>query len=86
MAQWVKNPTAAARVAVEAWVQSLAQCIGLKNLAFAGCSCGIGCSCSLGSVPGLGTSICCTCSPKKGGDETIVLSKSRKGFHKDRKY
>ena len=31
MVQWVKNPTAAAWVAEEAWVQPLAQCNGLKN-------------------------------------------------------
>ena len=30
MAQWVKNPTAAAQVAEGAWVQFLAQCSGLK--------------------------------------------------------
>ena len=33
--QWVKNPTAAAQVAVEVWVQSLAQCSGLKCIALA---------------------------------------------------
>ena len=33
MAQWVKNPTAAAWVATEAWVWSLAQYSGLKDLA-----------------------------------------------------
>ena len=33
MAQWVKNLTAAARVAVEMQVQSLAQCTGFKDLA-----------------------------------------------------
>ena len=31
MAQWVKNLTAATWVAVEVWVQSLAQCNGLKD-------------------------------------------------------
>ena len=31
MAQWVKNPTAAALVTAEAWVQSLAHCRGLKD-------------------------------------------------------
>ena len=31
MAQWVKNPIAAARVTLEAWVLSLAQYIGLKD-------------------------------------------------------
>ena len=31
MSQWVKNPTAAAQVAVEVWVQSLAQGSGLKD-------------------------------------------------------
>ena len=32
MAQWVKNPTAVALVAAEAWIQSLAWCKGLKDL------------------------------------------------------
>ena len=32
MVQWVKNLTAAAQVIAEAWVQSLAQCSGLKDL------------------------------------------------------
>ena len=31
MAQWVKNPTAAAQVATEAWVQYLDQHSGLKD-------------------------------------------------------
>ena len=31
MAQWVKNPTAVAQVAMEVWVQSLARCSGLRN-------------------------------------------------------
>ena len=31
MAWWVKNPTAAPRVSVEAWVQSLAWYSGLKD-------------------------------------------------------
>ena len=33
MAQWVKNPTAAAHVASEAWVQPLARHHELKDLA-----------------------------------------------------
>ena len=33
VAQWIKNLTAAAQVAVEAQVTSLAQCSGLKDLA-----------------------------------------------------
>ena len=33
MAQWVKNLTAVGWVTMEAWVQSLAQCSGLKDLA-----------------------------------------------------
>lgn len=33
MAQWVKNLTAATPVAAEMWIQSLAQLIGLKDLA-----------------------------------------------------
>ena len=32
MVQWVKSMTAAAQVAVEVWVQSLAWCTGLKDL------------------------------------------------------
>ena len=35
MAQWVKNVTAVSQVAVEAWVPSLAQGTGLKDLATA---------------------------------------------------
>ena len=31
MAQWVKNPTPAARVTAEVWVQSPAQYSGLKD-------------------------------------------------------
>ena len=31
MAPWVKNPTAAAQLAAEAWVPSLAQCRALKD-------------------------------------------------------
>ena len=31
MAQWVKTPTAAAQVAVEVWVRSLAWCSELKD-------------------------------------------------------
>ena len=34
MGQWVKNPNAAARVAVEVQVQCPAQCNGLKDLAW----------------------------------------------------
>lgn len=33
MAWWVKNLTATVQVALEAWVQSLAQCCGFKDLA-----------------------------------------------------
>ena len=33
MADWVKNPTAAAQVSVEAWVQSPGRRSGLKDLA-----------------------------------------------------
>ena len=32
VAQWVKNLTAAAWVAVKVWAQSLTQCSGLKDL------------------------------------------------------
>ena len=31
MAQWAKNPVAETGVTAEAWVQSLAQCCGLKD-------------------------------------------------------
>ena len=31
MAQWIRKPTAAAQATTEAWVQSLAQCSGLKG-------------------------------------------------------
>ena len=34
MGLWVKNPTAMARITVEAWVRSPAQPSGLKDLAF----------------------------------------------------
>ena len=53
MAQWVKNPTAAAQVAVEVQVQSLAQHSELKDLALPQ-FCG---SCDSDSFPGPGTSI-----------------------------
>ena len=41
VAQWLKNPTAAAWVTAEVWVGSPALCSGLKDL----CSCSKGCSC-----------------------------------------
>ena len=47
--QWVKNPTAAAWVAVEVQARSLAQCSGLKDPVLPP---------GWDSVPGLGTSIC----------------------------
>ena len=48
MAQWVKNLTAVALVAAEAWVQSPTQCSGLK---IQHChSCVVGHSCSLDSL------------------------------------
>ena len=50
MAQWVKNPAAAAGVTVEARVRSLAWCSGLRITAV--------CSCGLDSISGPGTSIC----------------------------
>ena len=56
--QWVKNPTAVAQAAEEAWVRSLAWCGGLKDLALPQLR--YNC-CSLDSVPGLGTSICPGC-------------------------
>ena len=52
VAQWVNNLTAAAWDTV-VWVQSLAGCSGLKDLALNLC-----CSCGLDSIPGPGTSIC----------------------------
>ena len=33
MVQWAKNPTAVVQVSVELWIQSPAQCNGLKDLA-----------------------------------------------------
>ena len=56
VAQWVKNLTAAAQVTAEVWVQSLAQCNGLKDLALSE----LQYRSQLGSdsVPSLETSIC----------------------------
>ena len=45
-----------------AWVPSLAQCNGLKDLALLGCS--VGHNWGSDSVPCLGTSICCGCGHK----------------------
>ena len=56
MAQWVKYPTVAALVAVEALVHCLARHSGLKI--WHCYSWGIGCSCSSDSTLGTGTSIC----------------------------
>ena len=63
MAQWVKNPTAEAPVAVEVQVRSPTHSGRLRI----GCyhSSGIGHSYSLDSMPGLGTSIYCGYGPKK---------------------
>ena len=52
-AQWVKDPCAAARVTVEARVQSLASHSGLKVLVLP--------QLRLGFSPWLGTSMCCGC-------------------------
>ena len=62
VAQWVKNLTAVAQVAMKVWVRSLAGHSGLKDLALPKLQCG------WDSVPGLRTSLyhwCC----QKGGEK-----------------
>ena len=41
MAQWVRNPTAAARVAAEVWVQSPTPLSGLKELVWPQLQCSL---------------------------------------------
>lgn len=69
MSQLVKNLIAAACVAMEAWVQTLAWGSGLKDLVLLqlwyNCSCGVGCCCGLDSISDLGTSMCYKCGHKK---------------------
>ena len=61
VAQWVNDPMAAAWVAAEAWIRSPAQHSGLRIW---DChSCGGGRSCGSDSIPSLGTSTGCKCSP-----------------------
>ena len=55
--QWVNNLTAAAPVTVEALVQSLAPCSGLKDPVLL--QLGVGHSGSSDLIPRLQTSICC---------------------------
>ena len=64
MAQWVENLTAAAPVAAEVWIRSLAWYGGLKDPSSCP-SCSVGHRCSLRSTPGPGTSMCCRCSQKR---------------------
>ena len=54
--KWVKNLTATAWVAAEAWVLPPAQHGELRIQHYHGC--GLGCSCSSNSIPALKTSIC----------------------------
>ena len=63
MVQWVKNPTAMARVAAEAQVRSSARFIWLKDLLLLLLWCKM--QLWLHSIPGLGTSICLRCGHKK---------------------
>ena len=57
MVHWVKNLTAAAQVAVEVWVQSLALCNGLKDPALL--------QVQLRFNPSLGNCICHGCGHKR---------------------
>ena len=59
MVQWVKNLTAAAQVALEVQVHSLAQGSGFKDLALLQLR--VICNCGLDSVLGPGTSVCRGC-------------------------
>ena len=59
--QWVKNPSAAAPVTAEAWVQSPAQHSGLRIRHCLTC----GHSCGSDSIPGPGTSTCVEMKKKK---------------------
>ena len=64
--QCVKNPTAVAQAAVEAWIRAPAQCSGLKDpaLPLLGHR-SQGHSYGLDLIPGLGASVCWECSLKK---------------------
>ena len=63
MVQGVKNLTALAQVAAEAWIQSQAWCSGLKDLTLLQLCC-VGHRCSSDSIPDPGTSTCCRCGKK----------------------
>ena len=71
MVQWVKNLTAVAQVTTEAWVQSLAQHSGLKDLELSELR--IGHSCSLDSLSGPGTSKCHGCGHLKKKKRMFIL-------------
>ena len=74
MVQWVKKLTEVACIAVEARVQSLAQCSGLKDQVLPQlCR---GCSCDLDFIPdpAQGTSICSGFSHLKKKDKVGVMS------------
>ena len=62
--QQVKDLTAVAQVAAEAWVQSLAW-HGVCLRIWLCCSYVVGHSCGLDSIPGPGTSMCHRCSQLK---------------------
>ena len=63
MAHWVQDPTAAALVAMEVQLQSLARYSGLSIQCCHSCDAGQSCGSDL--TPGLGTSICHGCGEKK---------------------
>lgn len=84
VAQCVKDLTAVAGVAVEAWVQSQAWHSVWRILHC--CSCCVGCNYSSDSIPGPGTSICHWCSQKKKKAQWISdLMMTLKSLHRSPK-